>query len=328
MPITSRDAIAIRRSAGRRSAPRRGHSAALRAGVLMVCGAVLALSGCRMFSRSATNERLVASRRMSLQGTDALQRGHWEEAESLFGAAVKNCAVDERARAGYAEALWQRGACDQAIQEMEQACQLAGSNPDLLVRLGEMRQARGDIDGAKTCAEQALDRQRQCASAWALQGNILRAQRKYDDALNCYHRALHCDGGRTDVQLAIAELYTDQDRPRRALSSLEALVDSYGPGRAPPQVLVQQGIAQQKLGRHDEAVASFLAASKQGPPSVDILKQLSQAQMLAGDAQSARKTTLEALHLAPSDPALKQFLSQLEVREQQMAAAGRGTVTN
>lgn len=328
MPITSRDAYEERRSAGSRSPFSNGTSTTVRIGVLMVCGAVLALSGCRMFSRSATNERLVASRRMSLQGTDALQRGHWEEAESLFGAAVKHCAVDERAHAGYAEALWQRGACDQAIKEMEQACQLAGSNPDLLVRLGEMRQSRGDIDGAKTCAEQALDRQRESASAWALRGNILRAQQDYDEALNCYYRALKGDSSRTDVQLAIAEVYAEQDRPRRALSSLETLADSYGPGRVPPNVLVQLGVAQQRLGRHEEAVQSFVAAAKNSPPNVDLLKRLSQSQLLAGDAQSARKTTLEALHLAPQDPTLKQFLSQLDNREQQMAAATRGTVTN
>lgn len=325
---TSRDARNQHRTTVRMVTRSRGQTGLSWAGMLFVCGAIVALSGCKMFSRGATNERLVASRRMSLQGTDALQRGHWEEAESLFGAAVRQCGVDERARAGYAEALWQRGACDEAIRELEQASRLAEGDHDLLVRLGEMRLARGDRDGAVACAQQALDRQRQCASAWALQANVLRAQGKLDEALVSYHRALHCDAHRGDVQLAVAEVYCEQNRPRRALSTLEVLADGYGPGKTPARVLQLQGLAQTQLKRYDEAVGNLLAAARQGPPSVEILRQLSQAQLLAGDAAAARNTTLEALRLAPEDPALRQFLAGLESNSQRMASVNRESTAN
>ena len=234
--------------------------------------AVLVVSlggGCRMLPRNAMSERVVAARQMTLRGTDALQRGHWEEAESIFASAIRQCPVDERARSGYAESLWQRGACDTAIVEMEQAVKLSGGNHELLVRLGEMRLARGDRDGAAACAEKALGAQRELATAWALQGDVLRAQGKLDDALASYHRALSCQAHQPRVQLAAAEIYRYQNRPQRALSTLESLADNYGPGQVPTEVLYLQGVAQKALRRYDDAVSSFAAASKQGAATAE-----------------------------------------------------------
>ncbi len=325
--LASKDAL-LRRSLGRETLGNQGRRAGSWTGVLMACVALSALSGCKMWSKNASAEKLVASRRMSLQGTDALQRGHWEEAEAMFGAAVKQCAVDERARAGYAEALWQRGACDEAIRQLEQASRLAEGDQDLLVRLGEMRLARGDRDGAYACAQQALDRQRGCAAAWALQANVLRSQGKLDEALDCYHRALHCDSNSPDSQLAIAELYCQQNKPRRALATLEALADAYGPGKTPANVLAMQGIAQRQMGRYDEAVASLAAAARQGPADVNLLRELSHTQLMAGDAASARATTLEALRLHPEDAQLRQFLASLEKGAPRMAALNRESTAN
>lgn len=296
-------------------------------GLLMVCGAVMTLSGCKMLPRGSSNEQLLASRRMSLQGTDALQRGHWEEAESLFAGAVKRCAVDERAHAGYAEALWQRGAFEPAIREMEKATQLAEGNQQLLVRLGEMRLARGDKDGAVNCAQRALDRDRECFAAWALHAQCLRAQGKLEDALHSYHRALRGQGHSPEVQLAVAEIYCETNRPQRALSTLETLADGYGPGNTPPRVLQLQGVVQTQLKRYDDAVQSLIAAA-QREPSVDLLKQLSLAQQLAGDTLGARKTVSEALRLAPDDDTLRQQLAQLESGTPRMAAMAGDRMPN
>ncbi len=298
-----------------------------RAGILMVCGAAMTLSGCKMLPRGSSNEQLLASRRMSLQGTDALQRGHWEEAEALFANAVKRCAVDERAHAGYAEALWQRGAFEPAIREMEKAAQLAEGNQQLLVRLGEMRFARGDKDGAVNCAQRALDRDRECFAAWALHAQCLRAQGKLEDALNSYHRALRGQAHSPEVQLAVAEIYCDTNRPQRALSTLATLADGYGPGNTPARVFQLQGIVQTQLKRYDDAVQSLVAAAERAP-SVEVLKQLSVAQQLAGDTLGARKTVAEALRLAPNDDSLRQQLAQLESGTPRMASTGSDRMPN
>ena len=45
----------------------------------------------------------------------AVSERDWEQAEEFYAAAVARCPTDERARCGYAEALWQRGARMDAV---------------------------------------------------------------------------------------------------------------------------------------------------------------------------------------------------------------------
>src|SRR5262245_34806009 len=86
--------------------------------------------GCRaLCHREVSDESVAAARQLSLQGIDAQERGHWEQAEAYFAEAVAKCPQDERARCGYAEALWRRGALSEAIIHMEEAVRLSGHDP-------------------------------------------------------------------------------------------------------------------------------------------------------------------------------------------------------
>src|SRR5262245_41212865 len=77
--------------------------------------------GCRAFRcQQVSDEAIAATRQLSLQGMDAQQRGRWDQAESLFAQAVITCPRDERARCGYAQSLWHRGAREQAVTHMEE----------------------------------------------------------------------------------------------------------------------------------------------------------------------------------------------------------------
>ena len=106
---------------------------------IALLAAIWATAGCRVFrSQQVSDENISEARRLSLQGLDAQQRGQWERAETLFAAAILKCPSDERARYGYAESLWQRGAWQQALSHMEEAVRLSGSDPERLVRLGQM----------------------------------------------------------------------------------------------------------------------------------------------------------------------------------------------
>src|ERR1051326_2825708 len=103
---------------------------------------VIITSGCRALrGHKVSDENIAAARQLSLQGMDAQQRGQWDRAEILFAAAILKCPSDERARYGYAEALWQRGAWQKAVEHMEEAVRLSGSDPERLVRLGQMYRA-------------------------------------------------------------------------------------------------------------------------------------------------------------------------------------------
>src|SRR4051812_36410057 len=99
--------------------------------VAAVVAIALGSAGCRIFrTHKISEESIAAARQLSLQGIDAQQRGRWDQAEGLFAAAIVKCPIDERARFGYAESLWHRGALADAISQMEEAVRLSANDPE------------------------------------------------------------------------------------------------------------------------------------------------------------------------------------------------------
>lgn len=250
-----------------------------------------------------------------------MQRQQWEQAEDLFAQAVQTSPVDERARWRYAEMLWRRGAHKEALVQMEEAVRLSGNEPKLLVQSGEMYLAAGDLPRAAKRAEQAVAADSQMASAWALQGDVLRRSGNHQDALAAYHRALNYQEHFPHVQLAAAEIYGESGRPQRALATLELLAGQYPPGQEPAEVQFATGLALKSLGRFDEAADSLAEAAKQGEPTAYLLLHLSEAHLLSGDLGSAGLAINEALAREPNHAGARQLHEQIEARRQQMSAA-------
>jgi tetratricopeptide (TPR) repeat protein len=200
---------------------------------------------------------------------------------------------------------------------MERAVRLSGGNAELLVRLGDMYLARGNLQRAANQAESAIQANRQLASAWALRGDVLGQSGHHDESLASYHRALSHQEHYPRVQLAIAQTYGLQGRHARALATLRSLADGYPVDEVPPDVLFLQGIALKELGRYEAAVEALSNATKQGEPSPDLLFQLAECQMLAGDPINAKVTTESALAKAPEHGpslALDQHLRSIQRR--------------
>jgi tetratricopeptide (TPR) repeat protein len=259
--------------------------------------------GCRaLHSQQVSDESVAAARQLSLQGLDAEQRGRWQRAEALFAEAVARCPRDERARCGYAEALWRRGLGDEAIVHMEEAVRLSGHDPERVVELGRMYRKRGNLARAGEQAERAIAANPQLAAAWALQGEVLQDAGHFNEALASYHRALSYQQPLPEVELAIAEIYRREGRPQRSLATLQALAASYPPNQTPFEVLVQEGFALGALGRHQDAARSLAQACQRGNPSAELLFELAQAQMLAGEPAAARLSVVAALVREPAHP--------------------------
>lgn len=266
---------------------------------------LLLASGCRAWRhREDPLARLSAARQLTLQGLEAQRRGHWSQAESLFAAAILQCPGDERARCGYAEALWQRGAHAAALTHMEEAVRLSGHDPQRLVQLGRMYLALGDVPRAADAATRAIQANSQCAAAWALRGEVLLAQGQTDEALAALHRALAWQQPLPEVKLAVARIYLEQGRPQRAYSTLEALAASYPLDQVPVEVLVPMALALRQMGRPGEAAERLAQAVRRADPSADLWYELAQTQLAAGNGLEARQALQAALkcdpHHAPS----------------------------
>jgi tetratricopeptide (TPR) repeat protein len=280
-----------------------------------------ALSGCRALRcQKVSDESINAARQLSLQARDAEQKGRWDRAEECYATAITRCPTDERARCGYAEALWQRGARVDAVTHMEEGVRLSGDDPERVVQLGKMYLERGELRRAAVQAEKAISANRQLASAWALRGDVQRAEGSRTEALVSYHRALCYQPQYPQVQLALADVHSQQGKPQRALATIQALADQYPAGQIPADVSYRQGLVLRSLGRYHESATCLAAAARQPNPSIELLYDLARSQAMSGDKAAANQTVAAALRLKPDHGPSQGLQQELGGQEGQMAA--------
>jgi len=168
----------------------------------------IATCGCRtLSSRGPVSQSVATCRQLTQQGTSAMERKDWKRAESLLARAVQASPGDTDARRNYAEALWHRGAQQEALAQLQEARRLLTEDPNLAVRTGEMHLALGQISSAGQMVDDALRMDPKSAAAWALRGRVAAATGQTRAALADYQRALGYAPQDRDISILVAEAY-------------------------------------------------------------------------------------------------------------------------
>jgi tetratricopeptide (TPR) repeat protein len=273
------------------------------------------VTGCATFGRRGpSSEELAASRELTRQGAAALQTGQWAQAESLMRQALDKSPDDAKIRAQLAEALWSRGASNEALSQMGAAVRLEPENAEYLVRAGEMALAAGAQDAALSRAEQAIRLDPQLASAWALRGRTFRLMNQPERALADLQRALVFAPDRGDLLLDVAVMYRERGQSARCLTTLHHLHDTYQPGEEPQFALQLEGLTLMDLKRPHQAAGVLAAAATRGPANADLFYQLAQARSAAGNLTEARAAAQQALAVDGSHQGSRHLLAQLAAK--------------
>ena len=245
-----------------------------------VCLAVAILvatsgTGCRLVQRRGPVAPEVAeARRLCNEGLSAADRSDLVRAEGLLERAVKSCPGDIDARRHYAEVLWKRGERMEAIAQLNEALRLSPDDADLCVQGGSMYLDMGLFGDADRLAREAVRLAPGSADAWHLRGQVSLTRGQAEPALADFHRALAIDPADRSVLLDTADAYRRLDRPQRALATLAVLGETYGPSQTPADVLVLEGLAQEALGRPEDAIDSYRAALARGGSTTDAAERL------------------------------------------------------
>jgi tetratricopeptide (TPR) repeat protein len=288
--------------------------------IALILGLVGA-TGCHTLRSRRQTQALSDARQNSLRGAEKLQQNKLKDAGVLFAEALRNSPADERAQWGMAEVLWQEGDRDEAIQHMAEAVKISGGNPDLLVRLGEMNLQQGHLDEALSQSDLALQGQRKHSGAWALRGKVLHRRNQLEDALSCYHRSLIGQPNSPEVQLSVAEIYQTIGRPQRALGTLENMTDGQSEEQVCSKAWMLKGQALADLGESGAAKTCLRhAALCATDEETDLLLQLAESQIAAGDLAEARICLGRAFRCDPQNPNAIRIQGLLERTFQQISA--------
>ncbi|MFM7075757.1 MAG: tetratricopeptide repeat protein [Planctomycetaceae bacterium] len=257
----------------------------------LVCLAVAGAAGCRLVQSSgAAPRRLAEARRLSSEGLAAVGQQDYAGAETLLAEAVKRCPSDAEARRHYAAVLWQRGERPAARAQIEEGLRIAPDDGATLLAGGRMALEMGLLDDADRMADAALRATPRSAEVWHLHGRVALARGRHEEALADFHRGLALAPDDRALLLDAAETYRHLGLPQRALATLAHLSDSYGPAATPGLVLGLEGMAQEALGRTDEACESYRAALSRGGAPADTAERL--ANLTAAGPAGAAATGL------------------------------------
>ncbi len=239
--------------------------------VLVLVGFV----GCRLVTRQdPVPKELAAARRLCNQGLCAVDEQDLPGAETLLSQAVDRCPTDIDARQHYASILWKRGLKVEAIEQITKALELSPEDVGLCLEAGRMYWNIGLLDDADQLSKKAIRNAPHSVEAWYLHGQVALARGHSEDALADFHRALSIAPDNREVLLDTAKVYQMLNRPRRALSTLAILGETYGPNQVPANVLVLEGASQEALNRPAEALVSYRRAREKGDLSPDTVQRI------------------------------------------------------
>ncbi|MEO1972905.1 MAG: tetratricopeptide repeat protein [Pirellulaceae bacterium] len=289
---------------------------------LLILIAAVECSGCLSVWGKRHQQKVQDARQLTLSGIDAAHDGEWQLATQLFTAALDRDPDDARTRYHLARALWQLSQREEAIAEMVEATELLRDDPQLYIELGRMYFDDGQLDNAEKWALAAIEIDWRFPEGRHLFGDIQLRRKKYDAALANYHRALAQRPNYIEVQLASAEIYRIKNRPRRALATLESILERDLPAETVHQVNYLKGLAQKSLQRYHEATRSFSKALAHAPENTELLFLIGETQMLEGKFAAAATVTRDGLVIDPENVALKRLLLQIESNQRRLATRG------
>ena len=280
---------------------------------LMLAFLVLAsFPGCALMrKRSPTPEHVAQTRQMWQRGVSALESGELSEAESWLRKAAEAAPDDADTRSHLAEALWQRGRCDEALVHAETACRCEPTDARTATRAGEMRLEAGQTELAANWGGRAIGLDARSASAWALRGRALQRQGKTDQALADLQQALRYAPNDRELLTDVALLHRARGDHRRCLTTLHHLLDCHAPGEEPAGVLAMAGESYLAIGRPLEAAESLRLAAVQGETSADLLYQLAEAEAACGRSELAITNARRALEADAGHTPARQLLVRL-----------------
>ena len=174
-----------------------------------------------------------------------------------------------------------------------QATQTQG--PEALVRMGEFARERGDLTSAISLFRQAHAADPESTAALISLGGALAESGALEQSAGAFRSALRLEPGNPAALRGLGNAQIGLGEPEVALESLRAALE-FGENA---NLLNSIGVAQDHLGRHDEARTSYGRALELSPGDLDLASNLALSKSLSGE-HGAAVSDMRLVASAPS----------------------------
>jgi tetratricopeptide (TPR) repeat protein len=252
-----------------------------------------AMVGCQL-NRSFAPIALGPSSERSRLGIAALERGDLTEAEKRLEDAVRLNKNDINHRRYYAEALWQQGKHQEALQQLDEAVKRGGQNSDsLYISLAEKYLVLQDYTTAYRYADEAVRLNPQDARCWTLRGRAKRLQASHQagytehstemfhQARGDYLRAVSLSPNDRELLAELAAVQMSCKQPEQALATWLTIQSLYAQNGEPTEVLIGKTETLLALRRFDEAETALTFIRQRGLENSEEGRRLQERVMAA-----------------------------------------------
>ncbi|MDR0609707.1 MAG: tetratricopeptide repeat protein [Planctomycetaceae bacterium] len=256
---------------------------------------LIILNGCHWGGalKPITPSQILSGERSRL-GIAAMERGDLAEAEKRLEEAVKLNKKDIAYRRYYADALWQRGKYEEALQQLNEAIKRGGTDDaSLHISLAEKHLILNRPSTAYQHANTTIRLAPQEYKGWALRGKagwLLAAGQQLTElqrdespekiqqymiqARNDYYRALSFSPNNRDLLPELAAVQMICRQPEHALATWQNLQDLFPKGAEPADLLRGKAEALIALQRFDEAIHCLHIAHQHEPERPEIQQRI------------------------------------------------------
>ena len=221
------------------------------------------------------------------EGVAALERGNLNEAEERLESAVKLSKNDVNYRRYYAEALWQQGKYQEALQQLNEAIKRGGqNNVSLHISLAEKYLAIQEYADAYHHADEAVRLDSQDFRSWALRGRTKRLQAVHQagytehttamlhQAREDYLRAVSLVPNDRELLAELAAVQMGCGQPEQALATWLSVQNLFPQGGEPMEVLIGKTETLMVLRRFDEVETNLAIIRRNGSGSSETERRL------------------------------------------------------
>lgn len=129
---------------------------------------------------------------------------------------------------GLANILREQGSYSEALEIYKKVAQTDPNNADVPYFMALAYSKTGDIAAQEASASEAVQRNSQfIGESYYLLGDALQKNKKYNEAIQAYERAISIKAQRTEVYIKLADIYRSQNNYDKAISTAKKGLASY-----------------------------------------------------------------------------------------------------